>query len=76
MCEEIFFMFCLYVDNLIYASNCDNMFDFKKVMMNEYEMSDLGLMRYFLHILVQKKKGEIFISQANYVDDLLKKVNI
>ncbi|XP_060673958.1 secreted RxLR effector protein 161-like [Ziziphus jujuba] len=46
--------------------------EFKRAMMKEYEMTDLGLMKYFLGIQVQQAKGEIFISQEKYLNDLLK----
>ena len=41
--------------------------------MKEYEMIDLGPMKYFLGIQVRQCKGEIFISQENYLEDLLKR---
>lgn len=34
-------------------------------------MTDLGLMRYFFGIQVQQTKGEIFICQEKYIEDLL-----
>ncbi|KAG6509698.1 hypothetical protein ZIOFF_027698 [Zingiber officinale] len=46
---------------------------FKEAMMEEFEMTDLGLMKYFLGFQVKQKKGEIFISQEKYIADLLKK---
>jgi hypothetical protein len=40
-------MVCLYVDDLIYAgASKDMVAEFKTAMMKEFEMSDLGLMRY------------------------------
>nr|KYP49551.1 Retrovirus-related Pol polyprotein from transposon TNT 1-94 [Cajanus cajan] len=40
---------CLYVDDLIFIGNCVAMFDeFNKSMMNEFEMTNLGMMHYFL----------------------------
>lgn len=43
----------VYVDDLIYTSeNAVMLEDFKKSMMNTFEMIDLGLMRYFLGIEV------------------------
>ncbi|XP_028196700.1 uncharacterized protein LOC114381653 [Glycine soja] len=50
--------------------------EFKKAMMQEYEMTDLGLMRYFLGMQVKQRPGQIFISQEKYADDLLKKFNM
>ncbi|XP_022869102.1 uncharacterized protein LOC111388579 [Olea europaea var. sylvestris] len=45
-------------------------------MMNEFEMTDLGVMKYFLGIQVKQSKGEIFISQEKYTEDLLKKFHM
>jgi hypothetical protein len=44
--------------------------------MKEFEMSDLGLMRYFLDIQVKQSPRKIFISQEKYVTNLLKKFNM
>jgi hypothetical protein len=55
---------CLYVDDLIYTGNNTTMFgSFKKSMMAEFEMSDLGMMHYFLGIEVVQSSARIFISQ-------------
>lgn len=44
---------CLYVDDLSYTSSDRIMLnDFKKSMMSEFEMLDLGLMHYILDIEV------------------------
>ncbi|XP_022890207.1 uncharacterized protein LOC111405510 [Olea europaea var. sylvestris] len=45
-------------------------------MINEFEMTDLGVMKYFLGIQVKQSKGEIFISQEKYTEDLLKKFHM
>ncbi|XP_028054757.1 uncharacterized protein LOC114258954 [Camellia sinensis] len=50
--------------------------EFKRAMMKEYEMTDLGLMRNFPSIQVKQSKGEIFISQGKYIEDLLKKFHM
>ena len=50
--------------------------EFKKAMMQEYEMIDLGLVRYFLGMQVKQRPRQIFISQEKYADDLLKKFNM
>lgn len=42
-------------------------------MMKEFEMSDLGLLHYFLGLEVHQSKEGTFISQGKYVYDLLKK---
>ena len=49
---------CLYVDDLIYfGTNLKMVQEFKRKMMLEFEMTDLGLMRYFLGIQVKQEKG-------------------
>ncbi|CAL2257556.1 unnamed protein product [Prunus armeniaca] len=40
-------------------------------MMHEFDMSDLGLMHYFLGIEVVQSSAEIFISQRKYVQEIL-----
>ena len=70
-------MVCLYVDDLIYmGTNMKMVEDFKRAMMKEYEMIDLGLMKYFLGIQVRQSKGEVFICQEKYIEDLLKKFHM
>ena len=65
---------CLYVDDLIFIGNDDVMFkEFKKSMMVEFEMSNLGMMHYFLGIEVVQSTNEIFISQKKCVQDILDK---
>jgi len=64
----------LYVDDLTFIGT-DNFLivDFKKVMKNEFEMIDLGLLRYFLGIEVKQTENGIFISQAKYVAKILER---
>jgi hypothetical protein len=63
---------CLYVDDLIFIGNDVVMFkEFKKSMMIEFEMSDLGMMHYFLGIEVVESANGIFVSQKKYVQDIL-----
>jgi hypothetical protein len=61
---------CLYVDDMIYTGNM--MLDaFRSAMKNEFEITDLGLMKYFLGI--EQSDHGIFISQQKYVAEVLKK---
>ena len=39
---------------------------FKVAMMNEFEMKDLSIMKYFLGMEVYQSKDEIFICQTKY----------
>ena len=63
---------CLYVDYLIYVSNNRAMLnDFKKSMMNEFDMTDLGLMHYFLGMEVLQYAISVFISKRKYALEIL-----
>ncbi|KAL8125779.1 hypothetical protein AgCh_013165 [Apium graveolens] len=45
-------------------------------MKEEFEMTDLGLMKYFLGIQVKQSSGEITLCQERYIDDFLKKFHM
>nr|GEV43200.1 retrovirus-related Pol polyprotein from transposon TNT 1-94 [Tanacetum cinerariifolium] len=67
----------LYVDDLIFTGNNKLMIDqFKESMTQEFEMTDLGLMKYFLGLEVRQETSEIFISQEAYAKEILKKSKI
>jgi hypothetical protein len=60
---------------MIYTGNM--MLDaFRSAMKNEFEMTDLGLMKHFLGIEVDQSDHGIFISQQKYVADVLKKLKM
>ncbi|GLU00269.1 hypothetical protein SLE2022_176490 [Rubroshorea leprosula] len=68
---------CLYVDDLIFTSNSTRMIeDFKRSMMHEFEMTDLGLMSYFLGIEVMQRENGIFIYQKRYASKLLRRFHM
>ena len=57
----------LYVDDLIFTGNDKALIgEFKEAMKNKFEMTDLGLLKYFLGIEVKKMHDGIFISQEKY----------
>ena len=65
---------CLYVDDLIYTGNNYAMFEkFKESMMIEFEMTDLGMMHYYLGLEVVQSTTGIFISQKKYVQEILER---
>lgn len=69
-----FLLVCLYVDDMIYIGSSKSLVnDFKSSMMRNFEMSNLGLLKYFLGLEVIQDKDGIFISQKKYAEDLLKK---
>ncbi|KAG6404541.1 hypothetical protein SASPL_136790 [Salvia splendens] len=65
---------CLYVDDLIFTGNNLSMFEeFKKVMTDEFEMTDIGLMAYYLGVEVKQLEDGVFITQEHYAKEILKK---
>jgi hypothetical protein len=63
---------CLYVDDLIFTGNDEDMFKvFKQSMMKEFEMTDLGKMKFFLGIEVTQSAGGIFICQRKFAREVL-----
>jgi hypothetical protein len=62
------------VDDLLYTGNSSEMFkEFKQSMFREFEMTENGLMSYFLGIEVKQQHDEIFISQKKYMKEILEK---
>lgn len=68
---------CLYVDDLIFTGNDSSLFEeFKKAMSSEFEMTDIGLMSYYLGLEVKQMGEGIFLSQERYAKEVLKKFNM
>jgi hypothetical protein len=54
------------VDEFIFTGNNPSLFEkFKKAMALEFEMTDIGLMSYYLGLVVKQLEEGIFISQEN-----------
>lgn len=54
----------IYVDDLIFTGNYESMFaEFKSSIMLEFDMTDLGKMRYYLGIKIMQRSDGIFISK-------------
>jgi hypothetical protein len=52
----------LYVDDLLVTgSNAQQVENFKQKMMQAFEMTDIGLMMFFLGMEIKQSKNEIFI---------------
>ncbi|KAI3690760.1 hypothetical protein L2E82_48967 [Cichorium intybus] len=70
-------MVCVYVDDLVFTGSSHEMIeDFKQSMKNEFDMTDMGLLHYFLGIEVKQEKERIAICQKRYALDLLNKFNM
>ena len=65
----------LYVDDLIFTGDYGIEY-FKAVMDSEFEITDLGLIKFFLGIEVQQSESGIFISQSKYASGVLKRLNM
>nr|GEX68647.1 putative RNA-directed DNA polymerase [Tanacetum cinerariifolium] len=67
----------LYIDDLIYVENdallCER---FKKSMQQEFEMTDLGMMRFFLGIEIQQSSKGIYLCQRKYAKEVLERFGI
>ncbi|KAG6511663.1 hypothetical protein ZIOFF_029740 [Zingiber officinale] len=55
------------------GSNPSMFGEFKEAMTKEFEMTDIGLMAYYLGIEVNQREDGSFISQAGYAREILKK---
>eukprot|EP00253_Pinus_taeda_P028962 PITA_28962 len=67
----------LYVDDVIFIGNDDCLIEnFKIVMKEEFEMTDMGFLKYFLGIEVEQNGNGIFISQEKYANEVLERFNM
>ncbi|KAJ9557314.1 hypothetical protein OSB04_011928 [Centaurea solstitialis] len=64
-------------DDIIFRSTCPNFCEtFSKLMMTRCEMSMMGELNFFLGLQVKQLSAGIFINQAKYIKDILKKYNL
>jgi hypothetical protein len=61
----------LYVYDLFIIGAEDLIVDCKLGLASEFEMSDIGLMHYFLGMEVWQEEGHIFLGQGKYAVDIL-----
>ena len=65
----------IYVDDIIFgASNDDLCKEFETCMKNEFEMSSMGELQFFLGLQVKQSQEGIHLSQTKYVLDMLTKL--
>lgn len=70
--DEGILIVSIYVDDLIYTgNNVDMLKEFRRSMKKEFDMTDLGKMRYFLGIEVIQEDHGIYISQRKYAMEVL-----
>ena len=64
----------IYVDDIIFGSTNKKLCkDFDSCMKKEFEMSVMRELNYFLELQIKQKSDEIFINQAKYTRELIKK---
>ena len=64
----------IYVDDIVFGSTVDDkLTEFVEQMKNEFEMSMVGELNYFLGLQVKQSNDGIFISQSKYAKNLVKK---
>lgn len=67
----------LYVDDLIYTGNDEHLcIEFKLSMQKEFEMTDLGKMKFFLGVEVHQSKDGIHLCQKKYAKEVLERFNM
>ena len=67
----------LYVGDLLVTGNNAALIDeFKLEMMKVFEMTNLGLMTYFLGKEIKQSQDEVFICQKKYAKEILKKFHM
>ncbi|KAD4888558.1 hypothetical protein E3N88_20631 [Mikania micrantha] len=68
---------CLYVDDIVCTSSCDELIiKFKSSMTSEFEMSDMGLLKFFLGLEVTQTNDGVFVCQSQYAKNLLSKFGL
>nr|KYP52897.1 Retrovirus-related Pol polyprotein from transposon TNT 1-94 [Cajanus cajan] len=67
----------LYVDDLLVTGSDTRLVEkLKKQMMEVFEMTDLGLMTFFLGMEIKQGEHEVFICQNKYAKEILKKFKL
>jgi hypothetical protein len=68
------FVLQIYVDDIIFRpTNQDFYEEFGNMMTNEFKMSMIGELSYFLGLQIKQMKNGTFVSQGKYIKDMLKK---
>ncbi|GJT84501.1 retrovirus-related pol polyprotein from transposon TNT 1-94 [Tanacetum coccineum] len=67
----------IYVDDIIFGSTCQDMCDeFAKIMHDEFEMSMMGELNFFLGLQIKQMEDGIFFNQSKYIKEMLKKFRL
>ncbi|GKC45208.1 retrovirus-related pol polyprotein from transposon TNT 1-94 [Tanacetum coccineum] len=67
----------IYVDDIIFGSTCQDMCDeFAKIMHDEFEISMMGELNFFLGLQIKQMEDGIFFNQSKYIKEMLKKFGL
>ncbi|GJZ69272.1 retrovirus-related pol polyprotein from transposon TNT 1-94 [Tanacetum coccineum] len=67
----------IYVDDIIFGSMSQNLCDdFAKIMHDEFEMSLMGELNFFLGLQIKQMEDIIFFNQSKYIKGMLKKFGL
>ncbi|GJT18525.1 retrovirus-related pol polyprotein from transposon TNT 1-94 [Tanacetum coccineum] len=67
----------IYVDDIIFGSTYQDMCDeFSKIMHDEFEMSMMGELNFFLGLQIKQMEDGIFFNQYKYIKEMLKKFGL
>jgi hypothetical protein len=76
-CGNDFLLVQIYVDDIIFGGSSHVLVSsFQEMMEKEFQISMMGELTFFLSIQVKQMKQGIFIHQAKYTKDLMKKFNM
>ncbi|GJX37380.1 retrovirus-related pol polyprotein from transposon TNT 1-94 [Tanacetum coccineum] len=67
----------IYVDDIIFGSTCQDMGDeFAKIMHDDFKMSMMGELNFFLGLQIKQMEDGIFFNQSKYIKEMLKKFGL
>nr|GFB00522.1 retrovirus-related Pol polyprotein from transposon TNT 1-94 [Tanacetum cinerariifolium] len=67
----------IYVDDIVFGSTCQDMCDeFAKIMYDEFEMSMMGELNFFLGLQIKQMEYGIFFNQSKYIKEMLKRFGL
>ncbi|GJU46952.1 retrovirus-related pol polyprotein from transposon TNT 1-94 [Tanacetum coccineum] len=67
----------IYVDDIIFRLTCQDLcYDFSKIMHDEFEMSMMGELNFFLGLQIKQLEDGIFFNQSKYIKEMLNKFGL
>ncbi|GJU46830.1 retrovirus-related pol polyprotein from transposon TNT 1-94 [Tanacetum coccineum] len=67
----------IYVDDIIFRSTCQDLCDdFSKILHDEFAMSMMGELNFFLSLQIKQLEDGIFFNQSKYIKEMLNKFGL